>query len=484
MKNKKKKQYNLPPNGLNKEELLLKMNSYRQQDAKWQDGKAFALVYYPGDTYAERVKAAYNMFFSENALNPTAFPSLRQFEGEVVKIMANLLGGNEETTGNMTSGGTDSILMAVHTAKEWAKINKPNITQPEIIVAESAHPAFQKAGHYLDIKVNVISVNAQFELDVMAMKRTITPSTIMLVGSAPSYPHGIMDPIEKIAQLAQQNNILCHVDACVGGCLLPFIEKLGYEIPPYNFTVEGVTSMSADLHKYGYAAKGASVVLYKNRALRKLQYFVYTGWTGGIYASPTAGGTRPGGAIAAAWAALHGIGENGYLEMARITLAATQTIKNAIENMEGLHIVGQPCMSLLAFGADDGINIFDVADELHLKGWHFDRNQNPAGIHLTVSQIHQHTAHQFVIDLQEAVAKAKKLSWTKISNSLQVGLVNQLKKVLPEGSIAKIQAKTAGSGAATSKRTAAMYGMMGALQGSGELDDIVLDFMDKLTSLE
>jgi len=256
------------------------------------------------------------LFFSENALNPTVFPSLRRMETEVVAMTAALLGGDEHTVGNMTSGGTESLLMAVLTAREWGRAHKPDVQAPEMVLPATAHPAFEKAAHYFGVRPVHVPVGPDLRADVERMRAAITPRTVLLVGSAPSYPHGVVDPIVEIAQVAQEHGLLCHVDACVGGFELPFLRRLGYPVPDFDFQVPGVTSMSADLHKYGYAAKGASVVLYRDSALRRHQFFAYTDWPGGVYASATLAGTRPAGPIAAAWAVLHYLGEEGYLALA------------------------------------------------------------------------------------------------------------------------------------------------------------------------
>ena len=240
-----------------------------------------------------------------------AFPSLKKFEADVIAMTASLLGGDDETVGNLTTGGTESILMAVKTAREWGRAKRPGVAAPEMILPASAHPAFDKAAHYFDVKAIRVPVARDLRADVNAMRDALTRNTILIVGSAPSYPHGVVDPISDIASIAHAQEILCHVDACVGGFVLPFVRKLGYAIPDFDLRVPGVTSLSVDLHKYAYAAKGASVILYKNRALRRHQFFATTDWSGGIYISPTMTGTRAGGAIAAAFAVLNFLGAEG-----------------------------------------------------------------------------------------------------------------------------------------------------------------------------
>lgn len=478
-----KNRITLPKSGLGRDELFKTMQARRSKDAEWQTGKAFCLVYHPGEERSRMIKEAYNMFFTENALNPTAFPSLRQFEAEVVSMSAGLLRGDEKVAGSLTSGGTESILLAVKTARSWASKHKPGVAMPEVIIPETAHPAFHKAFYYFGVKGVMVPVREDFRVDVQKVKEAITENTVMIVGSAPSYPHGVIDPIRELSNLALENKLLMHVDSCVGGFLLPFIQKLGYPVVPFDFSLEGVTSISADIHKYGYAAKGASVILYRNAELRKHQFYVYTDWCGGIYGSPTISGTRPGGTIAAAWAALMSIGEEGYLEMAKRTMVATERIKQGIKDMKGVHVLGNPDMSLIAFGSEEH-DIYAIGDELNMQGWYFDRQQNPASLHLTVSQIHLEVVDTFLEDLERAIKQSAKFRVGKLGNSFQVATVKGLSKMLPEGMIAKLQNAMSSTKQVTKKRTAAMYGMMGALSGTGDLQAIVLNFLDRLNSLE
>lgn len=479
----KKDSIQIPASGANREDLLKRMTEARSEDTHWQTGKAFCLVYHPGDEYARTIKEAYNLFFSENALNPTAFPSLRRFEAEVVGMAAGLFHGEETAAGTMTSGGTESILLAVKTAREWAKENKPEISNPEVILPASAHPAFMKACHYFGVKPILANVGADYRVDIDSVRDAINRNTILLVGSAPSYPHGVVDPIRDLSALALDNGLLLHVDACIGGFMLPFARKLGYAIPEFDFKLPGVTSISADLHKYGYAAKGASVILYRDAELRKHQFYVYTDWNGGIYGSSTMLGTRPGGAIAAAWAAMNTIGMDGYMHLAKRTMDATVKLRKGIEEMDGIELVGDPDMSILAFGSDE-LNIYELGDELNLKGWHFDRQQFPASLHLTVSQVHLDVVDEFLGDLKDAVAKVRKFSLNKVTTSVQVAAFKGLKAMLPHGLFKKLQEVYSSGGGAVHGRTAAMYGMMGALAGSGDLQDIVKNVLHGFYSLE
>lgn len=482
-----------PTRGTSAKEVLQFMERLRKHDARWQEGKTWSLVYHLGDEAAQfaevpdLLREAHTMFFSENGLNPMAFPSLKRFEAEVVSMTAGLLGGDAETAGNMTSGGTESILMAVKTAREWARARNPDNTQPEMILPLTAHPAFEKAAHYFGVKPVHVAVRPDFRADVEAARGAITPHTILLVGSAPSYPQGVVDPIAELAQVAREHDILFHVDACVGGFMLPFVRKLGYPVPDFDFRVPGVTSMSADLHKYAYAAKGASVVLYHNKALRRHQFFAYTDWPGGIYASPTMAGTRPAGPIAAAWAILNHLGEEGYLEIAGTVMKTVVRIREGVAAIDGVEILGNPAMSILAIGSDR-LNVYEIGDELAQRGWYLDRQQFPPSLHLTVTHAHAGVAGQFLHDLEQAVARVKRFSLGKLSNTMTVGLVQAAGKLLPAGVMSALTARASSltglKGAAIPKRSAAMYGMMASLPNRGDLTELVLDVLDGLTEAE
>lgn len=437
----------LPIMGTPSEQVLKQMSGLRADDANWKDGRTWSLVYYAGEEIYQFLKEAYTMFFSENGLNLGAFPSLRKFESEVVAMTAGILGGGPEIAGSMTSCGTESILMAVKTYRDKARAEHPEITTPEILMPDSAHPAFQKAAHYFDLKPVRIPVKSDFRADVEAMRGAITDNTILMVGSAPSYPQGVIDPIEKLAAAALEKGIGFHVDSCLGGFLLPFAHKLGYPVPDFDFRVPGVTSISADIHKYGFAAKGASTVLYKDKSLRRHQFFVYTDWSGGIYASPTMTGSRPGGAIAAAWAIMNHLGEEGYLRIAEKIMKTTKDLTEGINSIPGLYVLGNPDMSVFAF-ASDNIDIYSLGDAMDARGWHLDRQQNPPCLHMMVTPAHEKIVGQFLSDLREC-AQA----------------VAESKSSAPEG-------------------TAAMYGMLGTLPDRSIVSHFVLEYMDELLKVK
>jgi len=431
----------LPAAGLSRDAVLSKLRGFHDNDARWRDGKTFSLVYFAGDEAYQLLKEAYTEFISENGLSPIAFPSLRQMECEVISMAANLFHGDEQVAGTMTSGGTESIMMAVKAAREWAR-NVKGIKEPKILAPITAHPAFPKACHYFDIELVTAPVTGDFVVDLAAMEKLIDENTAMLVGSAPAYPHGVVDPITDIAALAKSRGLLCHVDACLGGFFLPFAKKLGRDIPPFDFAVDGVTSISADLHKYGYAAKGASVVLYKDAALRRHQFYTYASFPGGLYASPSMTGTRPGGAIAAAWAMMHFLGEAGYLERAKGILASSDAMQAGINAIAGLKVLGTPHIGVFSFASDE-LNVYELGDAMEARGWKLDRQQDPPALHCMITPAHAQLAGKFLQDLSECTASLKR------------------GEPAPEGS-------------------AAMYGMVGAVPDRQQVEGFLLEFLDGL----
>lgn len=475
-----------PQEGQDKHAILGRMRELKEKDMNWKDGRVFSLVYSAGEEVLELLRDAHAMFMSENGLNPGAFPSLRKFETEVLAMAAELLNGDENTVGNMTTGGTESILMAVKAAREAAYAKNPELKDPEIVLPITAHPAFNKACHYFQLTPVFVPVNDDFRCEVAAFRRAISRRTVLCVGSAPSYPQGVIDPIEEMAAIAQEKDIPFHVDACVGGFMLPFVRKLGYPLRPFDFAVPGVTSISADIHKYGYAAKGASVVLYRDAELRRHQFFVYTDWPGGIYPSPTMVGTRPGGSIAAAWAVMNYLGEAGYLRLAKEVMETTHKMVDAINGMEGVHVLSRPDMSIFAIASEE-LDVYAIGDEMSEMGWHMDRQQFPASLHVTLNHSHVQHADQFLEDLKKAVDKARKLNWNNAKAKVTVGLVKGLARVLPEKVFSKLVSSGGGTpkgGGPMPKRTAAMYGMIGSLPNRGDIQDMVLDFLDQTYRLE
>jgi sphinganine-1-phosphate aldolase len=474
----------LPKEGVPKEEVLQALRIAKRNDIQWQEGKAFGMVYLPEKDVSDLLKEAYTLYFSENALNPTAFPSLRRFETEVVAMTASLLGSDGEVVGNMTSGGTESLLMAVKSARDWARDKRPEVSAPEMILPSSAHPALEKAAHYFGVKSIRTPVRADFRADVDAVGAALTPNTILIVGSAPSYPHGVVDPIKAMAELAEEEGILLHVDACMGGFMLPFVRRLGYPVPDFDFQVPGVTSMSADIHKFGYSAKGASVILYRDRMLRRYQLFAYTDWSGGIYASPTMSGTRPAGPIAAAWAIMSHLGEDGYLAIAETVMETTGRIRQGMERLDDIEVLGDPEMSILAL-ASDSLNIYEVGDEMTLRGWYLERQQYPPSLHLTINYGHAKMVEAFLQDLRDALVTARRPSVRRLGRSLLPALARLLTRLLPKRLVSRFMSRASSivgvKGSTLPTRSAPMYGMMGTLPDRGDLKELVLDLVEQFT---
>ncbi len=398
----------IPETSQNHKSVLEQMQHYGQDDADWRGGRTWSLVYSLGEEHTQFLKEAHGMFFSENALNPLAFKSLKRFESEVVRMTASMLHGDENVVGTMTAGGTESCLLAVKTYRDRARAQRPWLRNPEMIVPESIHVAFEKGAHYFGVKPVRVPVDANYRVSADAVRKRVNRNTVLIVGSTPSYPFGVMDPIAELGAVAQQAGVPLHVDACLGGFMLPFVERLGHTVPPFDFRVPGVTSIAADVHKYGYSAKGASVVLYRNMDYLKHQFFVYTEWPGGIFISPALLGTRSGGPIAAAWAAMQALGVNGYTEQARIVMEATRKLTEGIAAIPGLKILGAPEMSVFAYASEDpALRMYVVGDLMEKKGWHVDRLQKPEALHAMVTPGHLDAADAFLGDLRAAVQEAR-----------------------------------------------------------------------------
>lgn len=402
-------QVSFPKKGQSADSVIQELKEAKTNDVDWKRGRAFSLVYPVSDEHHEFVKKAHNEFFSENGLNPMAFQSLRKFEHETVRMCSDIFHGDRNTVGIVTSGGTESLLMMLKTYRDKARKTKPWILKPEIIIPESAHSAIDKGAHYFDLKVRHAPVGSDYRVDVKAVKNLINRNTILIVGSAPQYPQGVVDPIAQLGDLAAKHGIPLHVDACIGGFVLPFMEKLGIPVPAFDFRIPGVTSISADIHKYGYSAKGASILLYRSMNTMKYQFFVYTEWKGGgIYASPSFPGTRPGGPIAAAWATMKKLGEEGYLELTKKLIETRDYLLKEVEKIPELEILVHPDSTLLAFGSKDkNVGVYAVADQMQEKGWYIDRQQTPESVHMTLSPIHHQYKEEFIQDLRLAVKTVK-----------------------------------------------------------------------------
>jgi len=394
----------LPRNGRPADDVLAQLDALQSNDVDWKSGRAFSLAYHAGADVLALASDALARYQSTNALNAAAFPSLRTLQSEVVAMVADLLHGGSEAAGFMTSGGTESILLAVKAARNRGRTR--GITAPAMVLPTSAHAAFEKGAEYFGVRSVRVPVRDDFTADARAMADAITADTVLLVASAPSYPQGVIDPVAEIAALAQARDINCHVDACMGGIILPMLERLGRPLPPFDFRVPGVTSMSVDLHKYGYTAKGASVIVHRNKALRKQQTFFTDNWLGGLYASSGLLGTKSGGPIAAAWAVMQYLGEDGYLRLTATAREATEALIAGLRAMPGVRILGEPAATLVAFTFEDA-DAFAVGDVLARRGWVVDQQQPPRSLHCTVNAVHRPVIAEFLTALQAAVAEVR-----------------------------------------------------------------------------
>jgi sphinganine-1-phosphate aldolase len=396
-----------PARGRPVDELIGELRGGRGDDADWRRGRTFSLVYNAADPDLERLhEAVAAEYLHENYLNPFAFPSLLRMEREVVAMGADLLHGNPRS-GKLTSGGTESLFLAVQVARDHAREAR-GIAEPRIVLPATAHPAFAKACHYLDVDEVRVPVGADGRADVAATAAAVDPRTALVVGSAPCYPFGVVDPVPELAALAAERGVPCHVDACLGGWLLPFLERLGEPIPPWDFRVDGVTSVSADVHKYGWCFKGASLLLHRAEDELRRQYFLFDGWPGGLYGSATTAGTRPAAPIAAAWATVSHLGVDGYLRLADQVRAVARRVRDGIDEIGGIHVTGDPVPGVLEIAADADpatgeavLDIGAVGDVMDDRGWHLDRQQG--GLHAILSPSHVAVADEFLADLAAAV---------------------------------------------------------------------------------
>lgn len=393
---------------MEREDILEALRQMQDKDMDWRAGRTWSLVYQIDEEHLDLLKEAHHQYFSENPINPFAFPSVRRLMNDITRMTADLLHGGEDVVGSVTSGGTESIFMAVYAYRERAVKQRSAGPKPEMIVPASIHPAFFKAAHMLGIRIRRVPLRDDFRADPQAMEAAVNKHTIMIAASAPCFPYGVVDPIAEIGDIAQRRKLPFHVDACVGGFMLPWVEELGYEAPVWDFRVPGVTSISADLHKFGYGAKGASTVLYRDMSYLRHQFYVLPDWCGGIYVSPALLGTRPVGPVAAGWAAIKSLGREGYLRIARHVMEATEHLKERLNSIPEIQILGEPDMNLVAYTtSDDKLDIFVIGDQLQEKGWMVDRQQNPNSIHLTLMSHNISVLDQYLEDLQEAIDYAK-----------------------------------------------------------------------------
>ncbi|KAK7091633.1 uncharacterized protein [Littorina saxatilis] len=460
----------IPEKGISHEELRKKLLAMKEKEIDHEKGQIFAYTYTLRDDHYNLQKDVFDMFtekfgnsenheeivrefhlafLHENALNPMIYPCLRQMETEVISMTASMLHGDENAVGFMTSGGTESILMAVKTFRDRAKKLYPHIKNPEIIAPRTQHPVMAKAAHYFGLTIKHVPVGPDYKADVKAMEKAIGPNTILMACSAPQFCHGIVDPIEELSTLALKHGIPLHVDACFGGFMLPWVEKLGYQVPKWDFRCPGVSSISADIHKYGYCVKGASAIMYRDSELRKYQIFTYAEWPGGLYGSPSMAGTRPGANIAAAWASMLALGEEGYMSKAKELMDITASLKEGVQKIDGLTVIGEPHMTCFALGSNDpDVHILAVADVMETKGWKMERNQKPDSLHCSILPHHKASSDQVLADLAESVNTVRN------DKGLQ------------------------------KKGTAGIYGMMATIPDKAIINDFITEFFSEIYTLK
>lgn len=416
----------LPAHGRDHEAVLAELAGYAAGDPDYRHGRLWSLVYYLDEQHEAFLGRAYQAFSSANGLNPTAFKSLKRLENDIIAGVSDLLHGTPEVCGVVTSGGTESCLLAVKTYRDLAR--RRGVKRPEMVLPATAHVAWFKASEYFGVKVRLLPLDDNLRADVSKLRRRLNRNTVMVLGSAPGYPHGTIDPIEAMAEIAAERGIPLHVDACVGGFILPFMAMNGRSLPRWDYRVPGVTSISADIHKYGFAAKGASTISYRNLDILKHQMFVQQDWPGGVFASPALLGTRPGGAYAAAWAAMQHFGKDGYCELARRTLEAFDRLCAGVAAIDGLRVLGDPSGPLLAYGsADAKVNIYAVGDQMDARGWNVNRLQNPDGLHAMITANHLQVVEPYLRDLRDAVQAVRaNPALAKSGSAATYGLISHL----------------------------------------------------------
>lgn len=390
----------VPEKGSAWPDLKAHMLDLAQGDVRWRDGKTAVYVFNAGPEVERVQKEAYALFMSENGLGPAAFPSLRQMEAEVVGFALGLLHAPDDAAGTITSGGTDSIAMAVKAARDFARKARGVQGPLNLVLPRSAHPAFDKACALMEIEVRRVALR-DYLADPVAMAAACDAATVMIVGSAPNFPYGLIDPVAALSELALARDLWLHVDACVGGFLVPFVRMNGAAIAPFDFELAGVRSMSADLHKYGYCAKGASTVLFRSAGLQQFMVFDFKDWPGGRMVTPTLAGTRPGGAISAAWAVMNFLGVEGYREKQGQVTAARETIQAGVQTL-GFQVLGDPQLGLIAF-THPRADSLAVWAKLRERGWFTSVTTEPRGLHLMLSPVHAEVAPAYLADLAWAL---------------------------------------------------------------------------------
>jgi len=382
-------------------EVLAELDGLRSGDIDWRAGRAFSLAYVASPEALNLAESAYRLYAGENALNVEAFPSLRRMQADVVAFVGGILHAPDPSSGFFTSGGTESLLTVTYAARQ----RRPGARNPNIVLPSSAHAAFEKAASYFGVESRRVPVRDDWRADVDAMAAAVDENTVLLVGSAPQYPQGVVDPIPELGRIALDRDVPLHVDSCIGGMVLPFLDHPH----AWDFLVPGVSSISVDMHKYGYSAKGAGVILYRTKELRNAQVFVTDNWLGGLYGSSGILGTKSGGPIASAWAMISHFGVDGYRGLALRARTTTLALAEAIDAIDPLFVMTKPDSTLIAVASrDENVDVHHVADGLRARHWFVDRQGPPASIHMTVSAGHDAVIDSFVADLRDAVVDLRR----------------------------------------------------------------------------
>jgi len=431
----------LPNKGMSHNEVVQLIDDVvTKENVVWQKGHLSGGVYSGQKEHVDFLNQCYSYYSISNALHADIWPSVMKFESEIIAMTANLVnGGLSSVCGATSSGGTESIILAIKAHRDYYR-SVYNITEPELIAGLSAHAAVDKACDMLGVKLVKVGLDPKtMRINLQLLRKAIGPNTIMMYSSAPNYPQGVIDDIKGMSDLAVKYKIGLHVDCCLGGFVLPFAKKLGYNIPDFDFSLPGVSSMSLDTHKYGLALKGTSVVLYRHRELRHAQYFCYADWTGGMYTTPTVSGSRSGGLVAQTWASLVSIGMEGFLKHTKQIMDTTKLVADGVRKIDGIKLLGNVDAMIVCFATEpsSGMNVYSIADKMHAKGWTLNSLQNPASVHLCITLAHIGHHDEFVQDLEVSVREVRsnpdahsgKAAIYGMTSSLPPGPVNEMLKV-------------------------------------------------------
>ncbi|MFN0181315.1 MAG: pyridoxal phosphate-dependent decarboxylase family protein [Gemmatimonadales bacterium] len=393
--------------GRSADEIRAELVAATSSDAVWKDRRNLRASYFAGDDVVAIATEAFTSCLGKNALyGALAYPSVRRFEAEVVEILLRLMRAPAAASGSITTGGTESIFMAVKTARDWARAERPAATRPTVVVARTAHAAFDKAAQLLGLTVRRMTASPDYRADIDGMANAIDANTIMIVGSAPPYAYGVVDPLPVIAELADRHGLWMHVDGCVGGMVLPFIRDLGHPLPTFDFSLPSVTSISIDLHKYGYAFHGCSALLLRTEAMTAYQRYEFDAWPVGLYSTTNFVGSRGAGPVASAWAVMSYLGHAGYQALVARMVDARVRLVAGIGRVDGLAVCGKPDATLLSFGSDS-VDMTAVGQEMNRRGWSFARQTDPPSVLLLLNGFHGEIVDEFLGDLEETVRECR-----------------------------------------------------------------------------